>query len=87
MEVLFGIILFFILVYYGFKFFLRYGLPWLIARFMKNQQTKYNQHYGHRQNQETGKKKGYVRIKADKSNQTIDDTGFGEYVDYEDVQE
>lgn len=82
MELLLGIILFFILFYYLFRFFLRYGLPWILARFVRKQQEKYNQ-----QNQYNSTKDGEVRIKNSKPKKGKDDSGFGEYVDYEDVND
>lgn len=83
MDVLLGIILFFILFYYIFKLFLRYALPWLLARFMHKQQNKFYQQQGFQsENQE-----GEVKIKRDKSKKAKDDSSFGEYVDYEDVDD
>ena len=84
MEVLLGIILFFVLLYYGFKLFLRYGMPWLLTRLMKNQQAKYNRQQGF---SESEKREGDIRLKTDKSKKPKDDSGFGEYVDFEDVQD
>ena len=84
MEIFLGIIVFFMLLWYGFKIFLRYGLPWLIARFVRNQQAKYGQY---QQSSGTDKKEGDVLIKKDPSQKTKDDSDFGEYVDFEDVKE
>ncbi len=83
MDILLGIILFFVLLYYALKLFLRYGLPWLIGRFMRNQQNKYQQQQGFNQNN----KEGEIRVKRDKRKKDKDDGDFGEYVDYEDVKE
>lgn len=85
MDILLGLIVFFMLLWYGFKIFLRYGLPWLIARFMKNQQAKFNQQSNYQNTSQ--KREGDVHIKTDKSQKSKDDSGFGEYVDYEDIQE
>lgn len=85
MDFFLGLILFFVILYYGLKLFLRYGLPWLIARFMKNQQSKFNQ-YGQQQ-QSTQKKEGEVEIKVRKKKKHKDDDDFGEYVDFEDINE
>ena len=84
MEIFLGIIVFFMLLWYGFKIFLRYGLPWLIARFVRKQQAKHGQY-----NQTSGAvdQEGDVRIKKDPSQKTKDDSDFGEYVDFEDVKE
>lgn len=83
MEVLLGIILFFVILYYGFKLFLRYVLPWLLGRFVRKQQAK----YGQQQNNYSGKREGDVRVTPDKSTKPRKDTGFGEYVDFEDMNE
>lgn len=83
MDIFLGIILFFVLLYYALKLFLRYGLPWLIDRFMRNQQNKYQQQQGFNQD----RKEGEVRVKMDKRKKGKDDSSFGEYVDYEDVKE
>ena len=50
---------------------------------MRNQQNKYQQQQGSNQNN----KEGEIRVKMDKRKKGKDDSGFGEYVDYEDVKE
>ena len=50
---------------------------------MRNQQNKYQQQQGDNQN----KKEGEVQVKMNKPKKGKDDSGFGEYVDYEDVKE
>jgi len=85
MEILLGIIVFFMLLWYGFKIFLRYGLPWLLARFFRNQQAKYGQ--STQQTQRSKKREGEVHIKKDQAEKPNEDTGFGEYVDFEDVDD
>ena len=82
MEVFLGIILFFVILYYAFKLFLRYVLPWILARFIRNQNERFSQHY-----QSTKPEEGEVRIRKNKANRKKDDNGFGEYVDFEDVNE
>ena len=72
------------LLWYGFKIFLRYGLPWLIARFVRNQQAKQHQY---QQSTEPNTPDGDVRLKKNPAQKTKDDTDFGEYVDFEDVKE
>jgi hypothetical protein len=86
MEVFIGIILFFIIFWYGLKLFLRYGLPFLLTRFMKNQQSRYGMpHQRPGQNQQ--RPDGEVSIKKNKSQKSRKDDDFGEYVDFEDVKE
>ena len=83
MEILLGIIVFFMLLWYGLKFFLRYMLPWLIAHFFRRQQAKYGQKA--QQNQHNKSRDGEVYIKKESAEKSKKDDGFGEYVDYEDV--
>lgn len=72
------------LLWYGFKIFLRYGLPWLIARFVRKQQTKHGQYH---QTSGADEPEGDVRINKDPSQKNKDDSDFGEYVDFEDVDD
>lgn len=81
MDILLGIILFFILFYYGFKLFLKYVLPWLITRFVRKQQSRFYKQQGGAEE----KKEGEVRIKKNMKRKPKDDKGFGEYVDYEEL--
>lgn len=81
MDVLLWIFLFFVILYYGFRLFLRYVLPWLLARFVKNQQEKFNQ----RRTNSEEKKEGEVRIRNNASSKNKDDKSFGEYVEFEDL--
>jgi hypothetical protein len=83
MDVFLGILLFFIVVYYAMKLFLRYVLPWLLARFVKKQQDKFSQQ--HVYNEE--KKEGEINIKSKTRGKTKDDKSFGEYIDFEDLDD
>lgn len=85
MKFFLGLILFFVFLYYGFKLFLQYGMPWVVNRFMKKQQEKFNQ-FGQQQNT-SQKREGDVEIKNKKGAKPKDDDGFGEYVDFEDINE
>jgi hypothetical protein len=88
LEVFLTIVFVFILLYYGFRLFLRYGLPWLLTRHIRKQQQKF---YGaNDQTQENARKRkeGEVKIKNpgnDKKKKK--DEEFGEYVDFEEVDE
>ena len=87
LEFLFWIIFIFVVIGYVFKLFLRYGLPWLITRFMNKQQNKYSNSFdpSNFNNQKTAE--GEVNInsgKKKKPEENKDD--FGEYVDFEDVE-
>jgi len=83
MDLFLGILLFFIVVYYALKLFLRYALPWLLTRFVKKQQDKYSQQ--HVYNEE--KKEGEINIKRKTAGKTKDDKSFGEYIDFEDLDD
>ena len=56
------LILVFFLLSYGFRLFLRYGMPWLLSRFMKKQQDKFNQAYNQQQGFQQKKKKERWRL-------------------------
>lgn len=85
MEVLLWIIFIFLAIGYGFKLFFRYGMPWLLSYFMKQQQEKFSRAAGQTQRPEK-KTEGEVKLKSKKKNrQTKDDREFGEYVDFEEM--
>ncbi len=86
MKTLLTFIFFAVVFYYAFKLFARYALPWLIARFMRKQQEKFNNmssvnqnHFYNDNNEKTATNK--------KKNTDKDDTDFGEYVDFEEVKD
>lgn len=85
MEALLTFIFFIVVFYYAFRLFIRYAAPWLIARFMKKQQERYNNMSGFQQHNQSGKEEGEVTVKSSKSDKSKDDSGFGEYVDFEEV--
>ena len=87
MEALLRFIFIVVLIYYGFKLFIRYAMPWLLARFMKKQQDKFNNMSGFPNANNNQTKEGEVHIKTKQSSKTKDDTDFGEYVDFEDIKE
>jgi len=84
MNIIFGIILFFsffILFYYLVKIFFRYVLPWLLKRYVKKQQEKFGQNAWKQEEP----KEGEVTIKKTMQTKPKDDNGFGEYIDFEEV--
>ncbi|MFK5856905.1 MAG: DUF4834 domain-containing protein [Bacteroidota bacterium] len=87
MEALLRFIFIVVLVYYGFKLIARYVMPWVIARFIKKQQEKFNNMGGFPNPNSNTRDEGDVHIKTKKPNSTKNDDGFGEYVDFEDVDE
>lgn len=84
MKVFLGIIVFFMLLWYALKIFLRYGLPWLIARFVRKQAEKQSQY---QQSSGIETEEGEIKLKTDTKQKPKDSTDFGEYVDFEDVKE
>ena len=81
MDFIFGIILFFILFYYLVKLFFRYVLPWLLKKYVKKQQEKFEQS-GWSGDEP---KEGEVKIKRTVNTKPKNDSEFGEYIDFEDV--
>lgn len=63
-------------------------MPWMLARFMKKQQDKFNQMNGFGNAGYDQTKEGEVHIKKNQSQTTSNkDDDFGEYVDFEDVDD
>lgn len=87
MEALLRFLFVVVIIYYGFKLFLRYVVPWMITRFMKKQQDKFNQMNGFPNSEHSRKKDGEVNIKSKQTKKSGEDTSFGEYVDFEDVDD
>ena len=87
MEAFLRFIFIVFIIFYGIKLFVRFALPWLLARFMKKQQDKFNNMSGFPNNNQNRTKDGEVHIKTKPSNNAKDDSDFGEYVDFEDVKE
>jgi hypothetical protein len=84
-EVLFWIIFIFIIAGYVFKLFLRYGLPWMLNRFVNKQQKKYTNSFNNAPPNQN--KEGEVKVKkTTKKKSDGDKEDFGEYVDFEDLK-
>ena len=83
MNLFLWLIFIFFLLAYGFRLFLRYGMPWLLGRFMKKQQEKFNQAYNQQQGFGQGNTEGEVEINVPSKKEQKKDNGFGEYVDFE----
>lgn len=82
MSTFLWVIFIFIGFYYGFKLFLRYVLPWLLARFIRKQQEKFSGQGQNRPMQDE------VRVNTKKKNSVKKDDGsFGEYVDFEEIED
>jgi len=81
MDFIFGIIIFFVLLYYLIKMFFRYVLPWLLRKYVKKQQEKFGQNAWGREEPPEGE----IKIKRPAQTKHKDDRDFGEYIDFEDV--
>ncbi len=87
LEFLFWIVFIFIVIGYVFRLFLRYGLPWLLTRFMKNQQQKYSDSVNPNNfTDQTSSKSNINSPTGDKKKSNNDKGDFGEYVDFEDIE-
>lgn len=86
-------LLFVIILYLVFRLLGRYVLPWLVKRYVRNVQKKYyrdNPHMDPRSRKKgKQKKEGNIHIKRSgkKDDSRNDDSGLGEYVDYEDIND
>jgi hypothetical protein len=86
MEGFLKIVFILFVLYYAVILFVRYALPWLLGRFIRKQQEKF---FGQKQ-PFTEQPKHEKEKNADppkKKHQTKDDKTFGEYIDFEEVQE
>jgi len=88
MEAILRFIFVVVIIYYGFRLVFRYVAPWLLGRFMKKQQDKFSQMNGSGNTGYDQAKEGEVHVKKNKSQKTDNsDDDFGEYVDFEDVDD
>ncbi len=88
LETLLTVIFIFLVLVYAFRLFFRYGLPWLLSRHMRKQQQKYYDIFGWGNvNDPEKKREGEVKVKKSKTKHKKEDTDFGEYIDFEDVEE
>ncbi len=87
LEALLKFLFIVIIIYYIFRIFIRYALPWFLARFMKKQQEKFNNMGGFQRNDYSNPNEGDVKVKSNQSPKSNDDGEFGEYVDFEEVDD
>jgi len=85
MEALLRFILIVVLVYYAFKLVAKYVMPWLLTRFIKKQQEKFNNMNGFSEQNTNPNFEGKVKVKQQPKRKTRNEDDFGEYVDFEDV--
>lgn len=82
-----GLLRFFLLLFIlwlGFRIVFNYVLPWFLMHFMNKQQKKYNDFF----QQEETKKEGDIEIKVmSKDRQNKSKESFGEYIDYEEIEQ
>ena len=87
LEFLLTVILIFLLLGYAFRLFFRYGLPWLMGRYMKSQQQKFYDGFDQKAGNSRDKNEGEVEVKQTRKKTKKDDNDFGEYIDFEDVED
>ncbi len=87
LEFIFWVFFIFIVTGYVFKLFVRYGLPWLLTRFMKNQQKKYSDPFNSSSYSGQQTTDGEVSIdRGSKKKAEKEKDDFGDYVDFEDIE-
>ncbi len=75
-----------LVIYYGGKLFFRYLLPWLIVHYFKKQSDKFMG--GMNGFDDNNTKEGDVSVKKGTSKTSkSDDKEFGEYIDFEEIDE
>ncbi|HOI31763.1 MAG: hypothetical protein RBR84_02415 [Bacteroidales bacterium] len=72
-----------ILIFYLFRLFFRYGLPWLLSRYVRKMQEKMQGTHQAKQKP----KEGEVKVKMPGNDQPRVDPDIGEYVDFEEVKD
>ena len=79
-------ILIILIVYYSFRFISRLLVPIVLRMFMKRAQRNFQQQFG--QQQQKPQKEGEVSIDSKPKNKSNSSgTSFGEYVDFEEVDD
>ena len=87
MEILLWIIFIFLMIGYGFKIFFRYGMPWLLNRFVQNQQKKYANNFSSGFKSQSNDQNVNTETERKSKKDMEAKEGFGEYVDYEEIDE
>lgn len=72
-----------IFVYYAFRLFLKYGLPWFLARYFRKMQ----QNMGQQTQNESHQQEGDIKVKYKENATTRVDPDIGEYVDFEEIKD
>jgi len=83
MEFILTVILIFFVISLLGRLFFRYVLPWWLARFVKKQQRKYEQHF---YNEQTINKEEKIRYDKSSVEGNIN-PDVGEYIDYEEIDD
>ena len=84
-------ILILIIIYYAFKLIVRYVLPWLAKRGIKNFQKRFYEQNPHLDPDPKKEKEGEIKVKRNgnsgETHQKHKDNDFGEYIDYEEIKD
>ncbi|MBU1371095.1 MAG: DUF4834 family protein [Bacteroidetes bacterium] len=83
METFFLFIFWVLFIFYAFRLFLRYVLPWIIGRYIRKMQDK----MGQSQNKNSRQKEGEVKLNYKESEHSRVDPDIGEYVDFEEIKD
>ena len=83
MEGFFLFIFWVILIFYLFRLFFRYGLPWLLGRYIRKMQDR----MGRPQQSKNESNDNEIKVKMSVNEQPKVDPDIGEYVDFEEIKE
>ena len=75
----------FFLISYLFKMIGRFLLPYVLKKYIRKQQSKFNHGFGYRK--DNVEKEGKVTIKKNPKKPKSDTSDMGEYVDFEEIDE
>lgn len=78
-------ILIILLIYYAFKFVMRFAFPYLMKKFMGKVERKFQEQQGQYQQKQPSAKVGETVIDKKPNSDKRTNDSVGEYVDYEDV--
>lgn len=78
-------ILIILLVYFGFKLFIRWFGPLILRYFLKKMGKKFEQQFNQRPNQTQNREEGEISIDKKTSRTHKSNKEVGEYIDYEEI--
>ena len=86
METFLKFIFILLIAFYVLRLALRYVFPWLLKRFVRKQQKRYENPSGFTNKSYGETEKGKVKIRKTTKKKSKKDNGLGEYVDFEEIE-